>query len=125
MAKTRILVIDDEKSITDLLKSHLESAGNYQVRAENSGPEGYQAVAEFKPDLILLDIMMGGMTGDAFAAKLRADPSFYRTPIVFLTGLVTKEEIKMQGGIVAGYPYLAKPILMNELVNCVEANLRK
>jgi CheY-like chemotaxis protein len=125
MAKARILVIDDEKNITSLLKTYLESAGSYEVRAENSGQKGYEAVADFKPDLVLLDIMMEGMTGDAFAMKLKADPAYRKTPIVFLTGIVTKEEVQAQGGVIAGYPYLAKPIMVEELLDCIQVNLRK
>ena len=125
MAKARVLVIDDEENITSLLKSYLESAGGYEVRTENSGQKGYEAVTQFKPDLILLDIMMEGLAGDTFAAKLKADPAHHNIPIVFLTGIVTREEVSAQGGVIAGYPYLTKPVLIEELMRCIELNLTK
>ena len=121
----KILVVDDENNITIFLKTYLESTGKYEVRAENSGERGYECALQFKPDLILLDVMMKDMGGDRLADKIKTDPVLRKTPIVFLTGIVTKEEVEANGGVIGGYPYLAKPILaMNELIACIEANAK-
>ncbi len=121
----KILVVDDEKNITSFLKAYLEGTGLYEVREENSGQAAFEATHEFLPDLILLDIMMKDMSGDGLADKIKGDPAIRKTPIVFLTGIVTKEEVEANDGVIGGYPYIAKPILaMRELVDCIEANLK-
>ena len=123
--KKKILVVDDEHNITAFLKSYLEDTGKFEVRTENSGEKGFETAKNFHPDLILLDIMMKDMSGDGVADRVKNDPDLRKTPIVFLTGIVTKEEVEESGGKIGGYPYLAKPILaMRELLDCIEANLR-
>ena len=121
----KILVVDDEVNITALLSAYLEGTGKFEVKTANSGDRGYECAREFKPDLILLDIMMGEMGGDGLADKIKKDPLLRKTPIVFLTGIVTKEEVKAHDGVIGGYPYIAKPIMaLKELVDCIEANLK-
>ena len=121
----KILVVDDEKNITSLLSAYLESTGKFEVRTENSGERGYECAKRFKPDLILLDIMMSDMGGDGLADKIKNDALLRKTPIVFLTGIVTKEEVQANGGVIGGYPYIAKPVMvLRELVDCIEANLK-
>ena len=123
--KKKILVVDDEHNITAFLKSYLEDTGKYEVRAENSGEKGFETARVFRPDLILLDIMMKDMSGDGVADKVKNDPDIRKTPIVFLTGIVTKEEVEANGGKIGGYPYIAKPILaMRELLDCIDANIQ-
>ena len=123
--KKKILVVDDERNITAFLKTYLEDTGKYEVRTENSGEQGFETARDFQPDLMLLDIMMKDMSGDGVADKVKNDPVIRKTPIVFLTGIVTKDEVEANGGRIGGYPYLAKPILaMRELLDCIEANIR-
>jgi two-component system, OmpR family, alkaline phosphatase synthesis response regulator PhoP len=125
MAKKKILIVDDERNITAFLKTYLEDTGKYEVQTENSGEDGFKTAQRFQPDLILLDIMMKDMSGDAVADKVKADANIRRTPIIFLTGIVTKEEVATNGGKIGGYPYIAKPILaMRELLDCIDANVR-
>jgi two-component system, OmpR family, alkaline phosphatase synthesis response regulator PhoP len=125
MGKKKILIIDDERNITAFLKTYLEDTGKYEVQAENSGEDGFKTAQRFQPDLILLDIMMKDMSGDAVADRVKADTNIRRTPIIFLTGIVTKEEVATNGGKIGGYPYIAKPILaMRELLDCIDANVR-
>jgi DNA-binding response OmpR family regulator len=123
--KKKILVVDDERNITAFLKTYLEDTGKFEVCTENSGEAAFEMARLFRPDLILLDIMMKDMSGDGLADKMKNDPALRKTPIVFLTGIVTKEEVEANGGVIGGYPYIAKPILaMRELVDCIEANLK-
>ena len=123
--KKKILIVDDERNITAFLKTYLEDTGKYEVRTANSGVEGVETAKMFQPDLMLLDIMMKDMSGDGVADKIKNDPIIRKTPIVFLTGIVTKEEVAAQGGRIGGYPYIAKPILaMRELLDCIEAHIR-
>lgn len=123
MSKKRILVIDDEESFTRLLKLTLEATGTYEVRAENWAPKGVAVAREFKPDLILLDVMMPGLDGGEIAARIQADPKMNKTPIVFLTAAVKKEEVGTHGGFIGGFPYLAKPVDVDVVIACIEKNL--
>ena len=93
MTKKKILVVDDEASITRLLKLNLEKTGAYSVRTENEGIKTVEAAREFKPDLILLDVMMPDIDGGDVAAKLQADGLLNDVPLVFLTAAVKKEEL--------------------------------
>ena len=122
----KILVVDDEKNVAEFLKTLLEDTGEYEVRVEYSGAAGFEAALEFLPDLMLLDLMMKDMSGDSLAEKIRNNSMLRDTPIVFLTGIVTKEEVQANGGKIGGYPYMAKPIMViSDLTDCVEANIRK
>lgn len=124
--RKRILVVDDEKNITIFLRSYLEDTGHYTVMTENIGLNAIETARRFKPDLILLDIMMKDVSGDSLADEIKNDPELHHVPIVFLTGIVTKEEVEANGGVIGGYTYIAKPILaMHELIDCIEANLIK
>ena len=71
MNKKRILIVDDEPGITNLLRLNLEKSGHYTVRTENDAERVLSAAVEFKPDLMMLDVMMPGMSGGELAGKLQ------------------------------------------------------
>lgn len=121
--RKKILVIDDEPSITRMLKLNLEYDGNYLVQEENSGARAVQTVKEFQPDMILLDVMMPGLDGTEVAARLQGHPALAKIPIVFLTAAVKKTEVSSGGGTIGGLPYLAKPVDIDEVVACIERHL--
>jgi CheY-like chemotaxis protein len=123
--KKRILVVDDEPSITRLLKLNLEQTNDYEVRTENDANAALPAAEEFKPDLILLDVMMPGMDGGELAAAFQANPRLKSVPIVFLTAAATKGEVYARGGKVGGLPFLAKPVEIAEVITCIKQNLGK
>ena len=123
MMKKKILVVDDETSITRLLKLNLEKGGAFIVRAENEGAKTLAAAKEFKPDLILLDVMMPDIDGGDVAAIIQADPVLRSVPIVFLTAAVKKEEIEAKGGMVGGFPYIAKPLDLKGVTEVIERTL--
>ena len=121
--KKRILVVDDEPSITRLLKLNLEQTEHYEVRTENVATHALTAAAEFKPHLILLDVMMPGMDGGELACRFQADPEMKSVPIVFLTATATKSEVSSRGGKVGGLPFLAKPVELAEVLACIKQQL--
>ncbi|HTL55671.1 MAG TPA: response regulator [Candidatus Limnocylindrales bacterium] len=121
--KKRILVVDDEPSITRLLKLNLEQTNDYVVRAENDSEKAIAAAEEFQPDLILLDVMMPGLDGGELASRFQANPKFKRVPILFLTAAATKSEIYARGGKVGGLPFLAKPVELSAVVACLKQHL--
>ncbi len=125
MDRKRILTIDDEVNFTKLLKLNLEQTGKYQVQTENRGAQGIVAAKAFKPDLILLDIVMPDMEGPDVAVQLKSDESVKDIPIVFLTAVVTKEEAGVQGETIGGHPFIAKTASLEDLIECIERNLSK
>ena len=116
MRKKRILLIDDEPSFTHMLKLNLEETGAYEVRAENRGTQGLATARQFKPDLILLDVIMPDMSGGEVAYQIEADRDVKNTPIVFLTGAAKKED----EGTIAGRAFIAKPVTVIEVIDCIE-----
>ena len=123
--KKRILVVDDEASITRLLKLNLEQTNDYEVRTENDATAALAAAEDFKPDLILLDVMMPGMDGGELAASFQANATLNSVPIVVLTAAATKGEVYARGGKVGGLPFLAKPVEIAEVIASIKQNLRK
>lgn len=117
----RILVVDDEVGFTKLLKMNLEKTGEYEVRVENESTKALNAVQEFLPDLVLLDIVMPGMDGGDVAAQLQDDPMLSNIPIIMMTALVSQEETSQDAVAQAGaMNVLPKPVNMDVLIRCIE-----
>ena len=124
MDKKKILIIDDEKDFCFFVKANLENTGEFEVSAANSGKEGIGIALREKPDLVLLDISMPGMSGDQVAQILSRESVTNKIPIVFLTALVTEDEIET--GVVssiAGHKIMAKPVATAELVGAINNTL--
>ena len=119
----RILAVDDETDITRIVKLILEQTGLYEVRTENQGRMAVAAAREFRPDLILLDVMMPGMLGSEIVAQLQDDPELRAIKFVFLTAVVTKEEALRTNGHIGGHTFVAKPISAEDLCKVVEHHL--
>ena len=115
----RILIVDDDRDSTHLLKILLEKKGGYVVHEENEAIKVHQSAQNFRPDLILLDIMMPWKDGGDVARQIDADPQLQRTPIIFLTALGDARA----GLRIQGHPVLAKPINVPDLINRLEENL--
>ncbi|MDI1318923.1 MAG: response regulator [bacterium] len=122
--KKRIMVVDDKTSDTQLVKNCLERTNDYVVKEVNEAKKALAAAAEFRPHLILLDVRMPDMDGGALAEAFQADPRFKAVPIVFLTSLLTREEIAAGGGLGGKFPMLAKPIILPELITYLRQHLR-
>ncbi len=125
MTKKKILVVDDEGGMTRMLKRNLEATDRYDVRAENSSSAAVGAALEFQPDLILLDVMMPGIDGGGVAAKIKDDKRLSHVPIVFLSAIVKKEETAPSGGKIGGLIFLAKPVKLDDLIECIEQQIGK
>lgn len=122
--KKRILVVDDEPAITRMIELNLEQTGRYEVRTENLGRRAIEAAREFRPDLILLDVMMPGMLGSEIGAQLQADPGLRAIKFIFLTAIVTKDEELRTKGQIGGHIFVAKPISADGLCQVIEDHLR-
>ena len=123
MAKKKILIIDDEHSITAFLRFVLEKTELYQVSFENDSSKALAVIQSTHPDLLILDINMPGISGVEVAEALKSDTSLKKIPIVFLTGNITDEEAAA-GEMVGGFPAVGKPINMERLLERIEQSLR-
>jgi two-component system alkaline phosphatase synthesis response regulator PhoP len=116
----KILVIDDEPSIVKLVAAYLKPEG-YEVRTAADGPSGLKTARAFKPDLIILDVMLPGMDGIELLSRLRRESDVY---VILLTAK-TEEIDKLVGLSVGADDYVTKPFSPRELTARVKAALRR
>jgi two-component system alkaline phosphatase synthesis response regulator PhoP len=116
----KILVIDDEPSIVNLVTAYLKPEG-YEVFTAIDGPSGLKAARSFKPDLIILDIMLPGIDGIELLSRLRRESGVY---VILLTAK-TEETDKIVGLSVGADDYVTKPFSPRELTARVKAALRR
>jgi two-component system, OmpR family, phosphate regulon response regulator PhoB len=117
-AEAKILVIDDEPDITDIVREFLETE-NYEVVCLNSTQFWFEQFSAFQPDLILLDISMPGEDGYAVCSQLKADPSSADVPVVFLTGK-DKDEDQGRSFKAGADMFIKKPFSGDRLLGIVQ-----
>jgi len=123
MKKKRILIVDDEVGFTRLFKLNLEQRPEYEVRVENWADNALSTAREFRPDLVLLDVIMPRMIGNEVAAGIRADASLQSTPIIFLSAVGGRKSAEEGNRALDGYPCIAKPASVEELIDGIEEQL--
>ena len=119
----KVLVVDDDEAILELLTYNLEKEG-YEVKVAENGHQGVKKAREFKPDLVLLDIMMPRMDGVEACRQLRAIPELAKTHIVFLTARA-EEYSEVAGFDVGADDYITKPIKPRALMSRIQALFRR
>lgn len=123
MGKSRILLVDDEPDILELLSYNLEKE-NYKIMTASNGKEAIEKAQEFSPDLILLDIMMPEMDGVEVCYQLRSKPEFSNTVIAFLTA--RSEDFTQISALEAGGDdFIVKPIRPKVFNSRIKALLRR
>jgi CheY-like chemotaxis protein len=122
--KKKVLLVDDETSFTNLLKMNLEQTGRYEVHAVNWGEDAYPAAREFKPDIMLLDIIMPRMPGGNVVAQFEADPELKDLPIVFLTAAIQRSTVAAHDGIICDHPCIAKPASVDEIIEMIDKHAK-
>lgn len=121
MEGPRILIVDDEPNIRDLLTTSLRFAG-FAVQAVGNGAAAISAVLAEEPDLIVLDVMLPDMNGFSVTKRLRT--AGYTAPILFLTAKDDTQD-KIMGLTVGGDDYVTKPFSLDEIVARIKAILRR
>jgi len=121
----RILVVDDEPAFTRMVKLSLEANMEYMVKQVNRSAEALSVAREFKPQLILLDVVMPEADGGDVASKFRADPALGDVPIVFVSAMVSRRESHGDMYVSGGERFLAKPVGAEDLKHCVQRTLRE
>lgn len=119
----RILVIEDEDTIRELISDILENEG-YEVSSAPNGQEGIRLVTETNPDLILCDIMMPALSGYDVLARVRSVSQAEATPFIFLTAKASRSD-QRHGMEMGADDYLSKPFTRLELLNAVNARLQQ
>ncbi len=122
-SKQKILIVDDEPDIRELIEYNLKKEG-YQVYSATNGQEGINEAKKVKPDLIILDVMMPKMDGIEACRLMRSMPEFKNTFMVFLTAR-SEEYSEIAGFNVGADDYIAKPIKPRALVSRINAILRR
>jgi len=120
-----VLIVDDEKNFTDMVKMNLEAAGGYALKVENTGKNALAAAKKFKPDLILLDIIMPDVDGGTVLFELQNEKTTKDIPVVFLTAIVNERDTSRIDYRISGRPFLAKPVTTSQLIECIKRNIRR
>ncbi len=119
--RKKILSIDDNREISDSLRSKFEDAG-YDFDAAYSGPEGLVKMKSYRPDLVLLDIMMPGMDGYEVLKRLKADPETSGTPVIMLTAKLQRESV-LKCVALGAKAYIVKPTTFENIREKVDRAL--
>ncbi len=123
MAKEKILIVEDEKDIVELLQYNLEKE-NFKIQSANNGQRALDLVRKNHPDLILLDLMLPEIDGLEVCRILKKDPKTSHIPIIMLTAK-SSESDKIVGLELGADDYITKPFSMKELIARVKALLRR
>lgn len=118
--KTTLLLIDDEEDFTHFIKLNLELDGRFTIYTATDGRQGIALAKQYKPDLVLLDILMPQMHGTDVAEQLLSGSETKDIPIVYLTAVVRKEDVEAKGGVIGGRQFIAKPVGPDDLIAKIE-----
>lgn len=121
--KSKILVIEDDEHISELIRFNLEIAGN-EVLVASDGLKGLQMALNERPDLVLLDVMLPGLDGMQVLKRLREDSKTSLVPVIMLTAKGTEMD-KVMGLELGADDYVTKPFSLSELMARVKAHIRR
>ena len=123
MAKKRILIVEDERQMVEMMKMRLE-ANDYEVLAAYDGQEGLDMAKKEKPDLIILDLMLPKMNGYKVCGLLKKDARYAKIPIMIFTAKAQEEDKKL-GEEVGADGYLTKPFEPETLLNKIKELIKE
>ncbi len=119
--KRRILLVDDEEDYCYFMARNLEASGEFSVIVAHDGQEGIDLARKERPDLILLDIVLPGVSGTDVASILLNDPDTRRIPIIFLTAVVTRKELGAKVvSEIGGNNFIAKTVQSQEVITAIK-----
>ncbi|MFH1370640.1 MAG: response regulator [Planctomycetota bacterium] len=120
--KKKVLIVDDDAEIVDLLVEVLSRDGRFDVKTATSGYEAGIRTQQFRPDLILLDYMLPDVNGNVVCHTIRRNPEFENIKIIIVSGVIKQDEIDqlLKSG---AQDFIKKPFDINDLVNRVCATL--
>jgi len=115
----KILLVDDEENICFFTKKNLEESGDFRVEVCSDSEKAMSAAKRLKPDVIILDIMMPGISGVELAMKLRSDKSTRHIPCIFLSGLLKEEGVEKYKQLAGDSHIISKPVKTGELIDII------
>ena len=116
--KRKVLVVDDDKDLVDLLVDVLEGDGRFETRSVNNGFDAGMTVREYRPDLIILDVMLPDINGKDVCVRVRGDKSLEAVKIVCVSGIVEEDKIEELRRAGAD-EFLAKPFETEKLIETI------
>jgi len=116
MGRQKVLVVDDDPEIVELMVDVFERDGRFEVRTANSGYDAGVLTQEFRPDLMILDYMLPDVNGNVVCKTIRQNSAFNHMRIIIVSGVINQEEIE-QLVTVGADAFLKKPFSIDELVN--------
>jgi len=121
--KKKVLVVDDDVEIVELISDILTRDGRFEIRTASSGYEAGMATEQFRPDLILLDYMLPDVNGNVVCQTIRSNPEFENTRIIIVSGVIKQEEIDqlLRSG---AQDFLKKPFSISDLTEKVDVALQ-
>src|SRR5437016_3148688 len=121
-SNSRVLIVDDNSEFTHRVSELLQNTHHYVVCEENDPRRALETARSFKPDLVVVDLIMPQADGLEVATQLEADWALHEVPIVFVTGLITREEAR-DGRRIEGHRVVPKPGHSLDLIKLVEESL--
>ena len=125
MMKTRILIIDDEVDFSQLLQLNLEGTGRYEVATVNAATMAVSMAHAFRPDVILLDVLMPDLDGGDVLARLESQEVLRRIPVIFITALASGDEDSRKKRKPGKPLTLSKPVNMERLEQAIAGELEQ
>jgi two-component system, OmpR family, response regulator len=121
--RKKVLIVDDDAEIVELIRDILTRDGHYDIRTASSGYEAGMVTQQFRPDLILLDYMLPDVNGNVVCQTIRNNPEFENTRIIIVSGVIKQEEIDqlLKSG---AEDYIKKPFSISELTDKISATLQ-
>jgi excisionase family DNA binding protein len=121
--KRKVLIVDDDAEIVELISDILSREGGFEIRTASSGYEAGMITQQFRPDLILLDYMLPDVNGNVVCQTIRKNPEFENTRIIIVSGVIKQDEIDqlLRAG---AQDFLKKPFNISELLDKVNAALQ-
>ncbi|MEM1441402.1 MAG: response regulator [Verrucomicrobiota bacterium] len=121
----KVLLVDDEAGFTQLMKMNLEKSGDFEVTIENDSTQAVATARSFRPDIILLDVVMPRMDGGDVQAGLQSDPALQKVPVIMLTALVDSAELSDGAVAQSGSSVvLPKPVDLPLLLRVIEDSIK-
>jgi len=121
--RARLLIVDDDREILELMTEALERDGRFEARTAETGYDAGIATQEFNPDLIILDYMLPDINGNIVCRTIRQNPAFTHMKIIFVSGVVDRREIEdlLRAG---ADDFIKKPFAVSELIGKIAAMLK-
>jgi excisionase family DNA binding protein len=121
--KKKVLIVDDDAEIVELISDILSRDGRFEIKTASSGYEAGMATQQFRPDLILLDYMLPDVNGNVVCQTIRSNPEFENTRIVIVSGVIKQDEIDqlLKSG---AQQFLKKPFSISELMEKIDGALQ-